>query len=219
MPNACSRPAITKRRAGRIELIETLKYSPAEGFVRLPLHLDRVARSAAAFGIKFNIEHARHALDSILPAMGGNADELRVRLTLDESGAFACTAAPLAPNPEHWTYAISPHRVSGGDALARYKTNWRELYESEYARLGCDEVVFLNERGEVVEGSRSNIFVARGGKLLTPPLTSGALDGCLRRALIEEGRCVDAILLPEDLAGETYFGNSLRGLIRAMVTA
>ncbi len=198
-----------------IELIETLKFSPAEGFVRLPLHLDRVARSAAAFGIKFNIESARQALDCVLP----HADALRIRLTLNESGAFACTAAPLAPNPAHWTYAISPHRVSGGDVLARYKTNWRELYESEYARLGRDEVVFLNERGEVVEGSRSNIFVARDGILLTPPLTSGALDGCLRRALIEEGRCIEATLLPEDLAGETYFGNSLRGLIRAMLTA
>ena len=198
-----------------IELIETLKYSPAEGFVRLPLHLDRMARSAAAFGIDFNIESSRQALDSVLPI----ADALRVRLTLNESGAFACTAAPLAPNPAHWTYAISPHRVCGGDALARYKTNWREVYEGEYARLGCDEAVFLNERCEVVEGSRSNIFIARGGELLTPPLSAGALDGCLRRALIDEGRCIEAVLMPDDLAGETYFGNSLRGLIRAVAKA
>ena len=67
----------------------------------------------------------------------------------------------------------------------------------------------------MAEGSRSNIFVARGGMLLTPPLSSGALDGVLRRALIEEGRCREAVLLPKDLAGETYLGNSLRELIRA----
>jgi para-aminobenzoate synthetase/4-amino-4-deoxychorismate lyase len=106
------------------------------------------------------------------------------------------------------------------DALARHKTNWRDLYDSEFARLtkslGCDEVIFLNERGEVVEGSRTNIFVTRDGMLLTPPLSAGALDGVLRRVLIDEGRCVEATLLLGDLANvEVYLGNSLRGLIRA----
>jgi branched-subunit amino acid aminotransferase/4-amino-4-deoxychorismate lyase len=52
--------------------------------------------------------------------------------------------------------------------------------------------------------------------LLTPPLSSGALDGVLRRVLLDEGRCVEAALMPEDLRdGEVYLGNSLRGLIRA----
>ena len=68
----------------------------------------------------------------------------------------------------------------------------------------------------MVEGSRTNIFIARSGKLLTPPLSAGALDGCLRRALMDEGRCEEATLLPGDLTGDVYFGNSLRGLIRAM---
>ena len=78
-------------------------------------------------------------------------------------------------------------------------------------------MVFINRRGEVAEGSRSYIFVARDGMLLTPPLSAGALDGCLRRALIDEGRCVEATLLPGDLAsGEVYLGNSLRGLIQAV---
>jgi para-aminobenzoate synthetase/4-amino-4-deoxychorismate lyase len=195
-----------------LELIETLKFSPPEGFVRAGLHLARMKRSATAFGIAFDEAKAARALDRA--AAGAQAD-VRVRLTLAESGEFSCTAAPLPPNPERWTYAISPQRISA-DAFCRHKTNWRDLYEREFARLACDEVVFLNERGEVVEGSRTNIFVARDGKLLTPPLSAGALDGCLRRALIDEGRCREAVLLPGDLNGEVYLGNSLRGLIRAM---
>ncbi len=218
-----------------LELIETLKYSPAEGFVRGDLHLARMARSAEALGINFDAGKASRALDEILPppllvrrspkgedgrGATNNVDALRIRLTLNEYGEFASTSAPLSPDEASWTYAISPLRVSSADALARHKTNWRDLYDGEHARLtyalDCNEVIFLNERGEVVEGSRTNIFVARGGKLLTPPLSAGALDGCLRRALIEEGRCVEAVLMPEDLAGETYLGNSLRGLIRAV---
>jgi para-aminobenzoate synthetase/4-amino-4-deoxychorismate lyase len=196
-----------------LELIETLKFSPAEGFVRRDLHLARMARSAAALGIRFDIGQAKRALE----AVGGNGDVLRIRLTLSESGEFACAAMPLPPNPEFWTYTISPRKIIA-DALARHKTNWRDLYESEFARLGCDEVIFLNQRGEVAEGSRTNIFVARDGKLATPPLSSGALDGVLRRALIAEGRCKEATLLPENLVNvDVYLGNSLRGLIRAML--
>ena len=85
------------------------------------------------------------------------------------------------------------------------------------AELACDEVLFLNERGEITEGSRTNVFARIDGKLLTPPLSAGVLDGCLRRALIEEGRCVEATLMPEDLEGaeKVFLGNSLRGLIPA----
>jgi len=199
-----------------LELIETLKFSPDNGFVRADLHLARMARSAAAFGIAFDREPALRALND---AIAEAKTDLRVRLTLDERGKFTCTVAPLGPASVTWTYAISPLLCSSSDALARHKTNWRDLYDGEYARLtkafGCNEVLFLNERGEVVEGSRTNVFIASGGKLLTPPLSAGALDGCLRRALMDEGRCEEATLLPGDLTGDVYLGNSLRGLMRA----
>ena len=199
-----------------LELIETLKFSPVHGFVRADLHLARMARSAAAFGLAFDRESAMRALND---AATEAKTDLRVRLSLNESGKFVCTAVPLGPDSATWSYAFSPRRVSSSDAFARHKTNWRELYDGEYARLtkalGCNEVLFLNERGEVVEGSRTNVFIARRGKLLTPPLAAGALDGCLRRALIEEGRCEEATLLPGDLRGDVYLGNSLRGLILA----
>jgi len=200
-----------------LELIETLRFGPREGFVRRDLHLARMERSAEAFGFAFDREAALRALHE---ASANAMSALRVRLTLSEDGTFASTAGQLSRAEAAWTYAVSPRSVSSGDLLSRHKTSWRDLYESEYARLtkstGCDEVIFLNERGEVVEGSRTNVFVARGGKLLTPPLQAGALDGCLRRALIAEGRCVEALLMPDDLAGETYLGNSLRDLIRAI---
>ena len=136
----------------------------------------------------------------------------RLRLTLDETGEIACTTSRLGPTKNFWTVAIAPHRVSSTDALARHKTNWREPYDLA-PPPGVDEILFLNERGELVEGARTNIFVARDGVLLTPPLSAGALDGVLRRALLAEGRAVEATLTPDDLNDEFYLGNSLRGLI------
>jgi para-aminobenzoate synthetase/4-amino-4-deoxychorismate lyase len=201
-----------------ILLIETLAWRPPFGFERLPLHLARMERSAGALGIPFDHAAARRALDACVTGDDGSR---RVRLTLDEEGEFASTSSSLARSPESWTYAISPVRVSSADILARHKTSWREILDGEQARAAeccrTDEVIFLNEKNEVVEGSRTNVFVARAGRLVTPPLDAGALDGCLRRELIESGKCVEHNLTLRDLEeGEVYLGNSLRGLIPAV---
>ncbi len=194
----------------RLALIETLKWDGA--FTRLDAHLARMAASAKLFGLPFDAAAARAALETAAARAGGKG-ALRVRLVLDEGGHEA-TACPLPPNPLCWSFALSPKTVLSGDILLRHKTDWRELYDGEAARLGSDEVVFCNERGEVCEGARSNIFVERDGLLLTPPLSCGLLPGVLRAELIAQGRAREAVLRPGDLKGEVWFGNSLRGLIQ-----
>ncbi len=80
--------------------------------------------------------------------------------------------------------------------------------------------MFLNTRGEVTEGAISTVFVARGGRLLTPPIACGLLPGTLRQSLLDdpEVEIEERVLFPEDLAEAgtvVYLGNSVRGLIRA----
>ena len=191
-------------------LFETLRWE--NGFARLDRHFARMEASARALGLLFDSCTARIALHQ---AVIGKSGAQRVRLTLNEQGDHDAAAYELAPNPTHWSYSISPQRVDCSDLLLRHKTDWRELYESEVQRLGTDEVVFCNERGEITEGARSNIFVERDGVLLTPPLDAGVLGGCLRAELIAEGRAREATILPDDLKNGFYFGNSLRGLIPA----
>ncbi|HEY1710098.1 MAG TPA: aminodeoxychorismate synthase component I [Rhizomicrobium sp.] len=198
-----------------IGLIETLRWEPDTGFVRLDRHLARMRNSAAVFGLPFDEDKARGALaQTVLYAR----EVLRVRLTLDEDGAFACTAAKLGPPQTSWRYLLSSRRVSSGDVLLRHKTTWREMYEAEAVNAKTDEVIFQNERGEITEGSRSNVFVRIDGKLLTPPPEAGLLDGILRREMLDEGACAEATLTPADLerADEVWLGNSLRGLVRAI---
>jgi len=227
-----------------LELIETLRHGP-EGFTRLDLHLSRMQNSAKIFGIPFDRNEAvltlnKTVIAGLVPAThehpsgrrvwmaatraamtkkGGDCEDKRIRLTLDEAGEFNATAVPLAPEKPLWTFAVSPVRIVSADMLNRHKTNWREIYDGEFKRLSgaCDEVIFRNEKDEVVEGSRTNIFARSGGKLVTPPLSSGALDGCLRRQLIERGECKERVLMRPDLmaAEEIFLGNSLRGLVPA----
>jgi para-aminobenzoate synthetase/4-amino-4-deoxychorismate lyase len=205
----------------RFELIETLLHDPAQGgFVLLERHIDRLANSARYFAFAFDERAVRAALAN---AVAGTTGRLRVRLLLAEGGEVSVTSMPLPPaDPEATVrYAVSASRVDSNDLFLFHKTTRRELYDRERpeyaARLGVDEVIYLNERGELTEGSFTNIFIERDGTLLTPPLSAGLLPGTLRAELIAEGRARESILTLDDLAAAdaVYLGNSVRGLVVA----
>ena len=91
---------------------------------------------------------------------------------------------------------------------------------AEFAAGAADEVLLLNERGEVCEGTITSVFVDDGtGILKTPTLACGLLAGVLREDLIASGRAREAMLQAGDLAaGRLFVGNSLRGLIAARLS-
>lgn len=203
------------------ELIETLLHEAGSGYWLLDGHLKRLAASAAYFGYAYDEGKVRAALDG---AVAGRAGErLRVRLLLAEDGTLTVTVAeqPAQAPGSVMRFVISDTRLDSTDAFLFHKTTRRELYDREWQHyseaLKADEVLYLNERGEIAEGSRTNVFIERGGKLLTPPLSSGLLPGVLRSALIESGKAEEAVLTLDDLAGAdvVYVGNSVRGLVRA----
>jgi len=199
-----------------IELIETLRFSPQRGFDRVHRHLSRMQLSAKAFGIEFDSVAAAVALEN---SVADTTGDQRVRLALLENGEFSCTSSPIPEAaPALWRYRFSSVTMSSKDALLRHKTNWRDVYEAELSRLGSDEVLFMNEHGRVTEGSRTNIFVRRNGRLVTPRVGEGLLGGCLRQEMLESNACAEGEVYPEDLAAadEIFLGNSLRGLIRAL---
>lgn len=199
-------------------LIETLRYEPEQGFVRLRLHLARLTRSARRLGFT----GASAAGDRLEEAVRGADQPLRVRLTLDRDGAIAVTVAPFAPlgRDALWRVRIASTRIDSGDRLLRMKTTRRDVYEAarrEFSPAEADEVILLNEKGEVSEGTITSVFLDDGsGTLKTPPIACGLLAGVLRTELICRRRARVARLSPADLErGRLYVGNSLRGLIRA----
>ncbi|MDQ5904819.1 MAG: para-aminobenzoate synthetase / 4-amino-4-deoxychorismate lyase, partial [Pseudomonadota bacterium] len=149
----------------------------------------------------------------------------RVRLTLGRAGDVELSVGHLLPTAGAVRAVLSPRRINSRDPWLRYKTTVRDLYEQELARVqGMPSVFdanFLNERGEVCEGARSNVFVrmAPGELLLTPPLGCGLLPGVLRRQLLESGEALERTLRETDLrnATELYLGNALRGLVRVLL--
>ncbi|WP_447932026.1 aminodeoxychorismate synthase component I [Sphingopyxis fribergensis] len=195
------------------DLLETMYFDPVEGVQRLEGHLARMKASAAALGFIFDRHGARNSLQSATFRMRSAA---RVRMRLAPSGALAVEVSPLPRLAElPVPVAVRPAPMAAGDFRLTHKTSLRAAYDSARHESGAAEVVFVDEPGFVTEGSWSNIFVERGGQLLTPPLALGLLPGVLRAELIDKGRAVESHLRIADLDGGFFIGNSLRGLIPA----
>ncbi|MFC0199131.1 aminotransferase class IV family protein [Paracoccus rhizosphaerae] len=194
-----------------LNIFETMR-AEADGRIPLwPLHLDRLRRGCAAVGFPLDEAQVEAALSS-LPRCGA----LRVRLAVDAAGHVALTHAPLPPNPPVWRVTVSPLRLRCDDPWLRIKSTRRPIYDAARAALdGADEALLLNERGEVCEGTITNVFLPRDGILLTPPLSSGLLPGVLRRSLLQNGLAREEILCPDDFDSTFFCGNALRGLVPA----
>ncbi len=203
-----------------VTLIETFKWSPDEGFALLERHLDRLLDSAAYFALPVTREAASGFLAD---AAKGWTAPMRVRLTLAETG-LDLSAVPLPPNPAQFRFVIADERLDPTSIWLAHKTTNRGFYDQPRQQahdlLGVDEVVFLNQRGELTEGSFTNLFVELNGVLFTPPLASGLLPGTLRAELVASGKAAERMMTLADLerADAVYLGNSVRGLVPAVWT-
>lgn len=199
-------------------LIETFALT-AEGVARLDLHLTRMARSAQELGFAFDAAQVRALL-----AQNAGPTPQRARLTLAKDGTLDLSTAQMPPAATGWRFAIHPTRLSSEDALLRHKTTQRALYDTARANLpaGVDEWIFLNERGEVCEGTITNVAARIDGSWRTPPVSSSCLPGTYRQSLLDRGEIAEAVLTPDDLrrAEAIMLMNALRGRIAAtMISA
>ncbi|MFN3994231.1 MAG: aminotransferase class IV family protein [Tabrizicola flagellatus] len=186
-----------------LKLIETVLWD-GRAAPRWPLHLARLRRSAEMLG---------WTCPDVAPS--GPDHPARMRLTLDRAGRVEWQVAPLPPTKAAWRVGLAEARLRSDDPWLRVKTTRRAVYDAARAGLpeGLDEVLFLNERGEVCEGTITTVFFDRGQGMRTPPLLSGLLPGVLRAEL----SCPEEVLSAEELgAVRLWVGNALRGLMPAV---
>jgi len=146
------------------------------------------------------------------------AGPARMRLTLDVQGGIAVQVSPLPPPATlEWALTLATARLSSTDPWLSVKSSRRAAYDAARAALasGMDEAIFLNDRGEVCDGTITTLFFDRGQGMRTPPLTCGLLPGVLRAELALPEEILRAADLPQV---KLWVGNSLRGLIPAVWT-
>lgn len=162
------------------------------------LHINRLKKSATELGFTWNDE-----LDSFeFPG------DIVSRIELFKDGHYAVTTRAI-PAPAVKPKVRIKGKVNSANPFLYHKTTIRSPYPHDFF-----EEIRTNERNEITEGTFTNIAVKTGGKLFTPPLSCGLLNGVMRQKLMAEGLLEEKVLYPEDLknADAVYCLNSVRGM-------
>lgn len=198
-----------------------------EGKIYLfPRHLDRLVKSAVAFFFipsseekalrqKLEREFLSHA--ALYPQ-----GQWRLRADLFSNGELLFECVPIAPLRQPVRVALATVTIDSENPFSRHKTAERgwinRVAETRSPLEKSDDVVMINQRGELVESSRANILLEIEGVYYTPPLQSGCLNGVLRSELLDRGEIVEKTLYPSDFqkATSVQLINALRGRMEAV---
>ena len=172
-------------------------YAQPDGYIRLV-----ITRGKGTLGV--NPNSCRRATTFII------ADKLTaVDPQVRQHGASLIIAA---------TRRLSPDGLDPRVKSLNYLNHVLARIEANHAK--ADEAILLNAQGHVSEGTTDNVFVVRGGMLLTPPVTDGALDGVTRNVIMtlakEQGiASAETTLSPYDLytADECFLTGTAMELI------
>jgi len=199
-------------------------------------HWARMTKDAALFRVPFpsDPEYLRQRLLELVKANQVSEGTLRVSVIRNRGGVWEGPGNTrdfdligLLTTLKNWgsgmKLTIQPQARHTGCGFAGAKIlSWSmNLAWLEQAQeKGFDEVILLNERGEVSECTSANVFAVEGRKVWTPPLESGCLPGVTREILLEEIRVPgielgEKPLLPADLerADEVFITSSTRDLL------
>ncbi|MGB5533264.1 MAG: aminotransferase class IV, partial [Acidimicrobiia bacterium] len=193
-------------RRPEISLYETVRWEDDHGFWWLDRHLERLAGSAAYFGFAYDEAAVRETLERGVEGVRGAHG---VRLEVDRLGNTIVVVDPEAldsarwwphPGRDYMECSINTKAISSQSIYRFHKTTARRPYrDRREMHEGVDEVLLVNERGELTEATRRNVAVSFGGVWVTPPLASGCLPGILRQILIDEGELTEEVVMVDDV--------------------
>lgn len=205
---------VLRNHARQWRLIESL--SAREPAVEA--HLARLRRSAAHFGIPCDVEAIRAAVERFIPLPG---DE-KIRVALAPDGAWELSAGPSDIPRRTLKAALAKNPVHSSDASLRHKTTSRAVYDAHLDECpDADEVLLYNERREVTEFCRGNAIFQLGGRLFTPPPSSGCLPGVGVEQLLATGEASHRVISVEEALNSeaAYFVNAVAGILPVTLLA
>ncbi|MDI6606237.1 MAG: aminotransferase class IV [Candidatus Omnitrophota bacterium] len=211
-------------------LFETMR-SSCNKIVYLDAHLERLKSSCALInlGFPFTLPGLKKIIKEALRINGFTESYLRLTLWKSEKKTSASLVVkkyrpyPAAKYAKGFKACISPYRQSTDFCFPRLKSTNYLFYRlslMDAKRRNCEEAIILNNLGFIVEGSRTNIFFARGKELFTPSLECGGLAGITRKVVFDLAgsrnlKIYEAKFSPADLCGsdEAFLTNSLIGIM------
>lgn len=169
------------------------------GITDFEMHLERLKNSANTLGFTWNSDLEKIKFDKSVVN----------RIELFKDGHFELTTRPI-PAPKQDPKIKIVHKVNSSNPFLYHKTSIRLPFPKDV----FDEIC-VNEKGEITEGTFTNIGILKDGIIYTPPIECGLLNGITRQKLLNEGKAKEKILYPSDLktAEKIYCFNSVRGIV------
>ena len=194
-------------------LLETLLWTPDDGFFLREKHVARMIDSANFFGFPITREDLKDYLDKISYKFHTSQ---RVRVLLDQDGRlhFESSSFDISGDQRLLQVGLATEPIDSDNVFLFHKTTQRDVYEA--ARKGnqqLDDVLLYNKKGELTEFTLGNLVVELDGQLFTPPVLAGVLAGTFRAHALETGQVLERVISVEELARCTklYRINSVRG--------
>jgi para-aminobenzoate synthetase/4-amino-4-deoxychorismate lyase len=200
------------------QLLETILWTPADGFALLSRHLNRLQDSAACFGFECDAAEVKTVLDATVEDLAGPST---VRVLVSRDGAIVCEGIDLTPLPERpLQVVLAAEPVDAEDVFLYHKTTRRRVHDrARRSRRDADAVLLWNANGEVTEATEANVVAEIDGHKVTPPIECGLLPGTLRAELLADGAIRERRIAVADLHRATglWVINSVRGWLPAKV--
>jgi para-aminobenzoate synthetase/4-amino-4-deoxychorismate lyase len=194
-------------------LLETILWTPEEGYTLMTYHLKRLLDSAEYFNFLCNADRVIHELKSLEHSFQNAVH--KVRLLVGRDGTIFCQAEPFpgTNGPKSYRLCLSPFSIDSSNPFLFHKTTYRHVYES--AKSACpqfDDVLLWNEKGEITETCIANVVISLDGDLITPPVQCGLLAGTFRAWLLDNKKIREQIIPCDAIkdADHIYLINSVR---------
>ncbi len=208
----CLLKAAVLQPSPQFSLLETMRWTRAEGFFLLDRHLDRLMRSAGYFGFPVKRAAIARTIREWESSLRGDS-ALRVRLLVGPQGSATLESAPLPVVTGPLRVALAPQPVDPANRFLYHKTTCRDVYESARALCpGADDVLLWNRAEELTESTIANVVVEIDGERFTPPVTCGLLPGTFREKLLVQGVVRERVVRVEEMdrIEKIFLVNSVR---------
>ena len=196
----------------QFSLLETMLWTPEEGFYLQDKHIARLLDSAEYFDFPISSDKIETYLDEISSQF---ISSQRVRLLLDNKGSLTSESKSFhaLDNSVFMKVCLAKKPILSGNPFIFHKTTHREVYESarkDYPAV--DDVLLYNEEGELTEFTIGNLVVEMDGKLYTPPISCGLLAGTFREHLLETGKVQEKVIRVDEIKDcqKVFLVNSVR---------
>lgn len=207
------------------ELIETMRLNRAGQIMLLPLHLQRLQRSAQQLDFKYKTKSVLEALQPYLHHSYDQPQRLRLSLSVTGKLTAICTSLSITPQPVRLRLNSRPISLAASSSLLHHKTSQRQhwLVGEQWLQQHPSffDVIYKDSCGSITEGGRTNIYIWHQNHWITPPLELGLLSGVMREWLLMKGWAKESPFTSDQLlaAPAVRISNALRGWLDAKVYA